>query len=213
MSVVVAVVIGSAGVVASLRTLQARRRTIESRTAGRELPGAVFDLSRAVRSGATFDMALREIAPHADGKLGRELRGVVALLDRGYGIGRTLEVWRRATSIDGVELLAAACRFSVGRNTGLVGALDGVASTLLDRIEVDDEVAALASQARTSTMVLMALPPGGAAVFALLDPSFAEVLFATTAGRLCLGVGVALDLLGARSSRALVNRMLSEASP
>ena len=94
----------------------------------------------------------------------------------------------------------------VARVVALERALDGVAAALLDRIEVADEVRALAAQARTSAIVLVALPPVGAGLFCLLDPGFAGVLFASPAGRTCLVAGLALDGAGAWTSRRMVRR-------
>lgn len=191
------------------RWMTGRRELDRRRGAARHLPGVVSNLARSVGSGATLTAAVREVAPGVGGELGHELRAVVALLDRGYGTDRVLALWGRATVIDGVDLLVATCRFSVANGAGLVGALDGVAATLLDKVEVSDEITALASQARVSTMALLALPPVGAALFALVDPSVAGVLFGTTAGRLCLTIGVGLDLLGWRVSRMLLGHALN----
>lgn len=190
-----------------------RRRVdrTERRRAARDLPGAVSDLARSVRSGATLEVAVREVAVNAGGALGRELRGAVSLLDRGLGIDRVLDLWRRATVLDGVDLVVAACRFSSRHGTGPAQALDGVGAALVDRIEVDDEVMALAAQARTSVAVLVMLPPVGAAIFGLVEPAFSDVLTGTTAGRVCLVAGLALDLLGVAVSRLLVRRAVTGA--
>jgi tight adherence protein B len=183
------------------------------RRAASALPAAVSDLARSVRAGATLELALRELAPTTEGVLETELAGAVALLDRGHEIDRVLRVWGRASHIDGVALLVAACRFSLDRSVALERALDGVAAALLDRVEVDDEVRALASQARTSAVVLVALPPVGAVLFGVLDPDFASVLLSTAAGRSCLVGGLALDATGAWASRRLVQRAVHGRRP
>ena len=167
------------------------------------------DLARSVGAGATLTVALRELAGGPVGLLGTEVAGAVALLDRGLGVDRVMELWGRASRIDGVELLVAACRFSRGRGVALVAALDGVAAALVDRIELDDEVRALTSQARTSATVLVALPLIGVTVLAAVDPSFAGVVLGSGAGRACLVVGVVLDGLGAVVSNRLVTRAVA----
>lgn len=205
--VALALLVAGAAAVAVRSAGRARDRR-RVRQAARDLPGAVSDLARSIRSGATLTVALHELAPTQEGCLGREVDAAVRLLDRGHPLDRVLEMWGRASTVPGAELLVAACRFSLGQGTALDRALDGVAVALLDRIEISDEVAALASQARTSALVLVALPPAGAALFAVLDPGFLSVLFGTTLGRSCLLVGVTLDAAGACASRALVQRAL-----
>lgn len=206
MTAVVAVLAAVAASWAGLRAFERARRRRRLREAGRALPGVVSDLARAVRGGATLGVALRDVATVVGGVLGAELRTVVALLDRGHPLDRVLDTWGRSSRVDGTDLLVAACRFSAGRSRALDRALDGVAAALLDRIEVADEVAALASQARTSAIVLVTLPPAGAALFSVLDPGFLPVLVGTTVGRLCLLIGLALDVAGAWSASALVRR-------
>ncbi len=209
-AVVVAVVVGSAW---ALRAASRRARTERSRRrAGADLPAAASDLARSVRGGATLEVALRELAPTCGGTLGAEVSAAVGLLDRGHGMDRVLEVWGRASAVPGMDLVVAACRFSWRRGPVLERALDGAASTLLDRIEVDDEMRALVAQARTSAMVLVALPPVGAGLFAVLDPGFTDVLLATPAGRTCLVAGVLLDGAGAWVSRRTVRRAVVPAA-
>lgn len=198
-------------VVGAWRARSAIRRANGKRSrerAARNLPTAVGELAGALRSGATLAAALRDLAPSVSGLLATEVDGAVALLDRGHGMDRVLHAWGRATRIDGVELLVAACRFSRDGGAGLDAALDGVAAALVDRIEVADELRSLASQARTSTAVLVALPPVGAALFALLDPGFAPTLLTTPAGRVCLVLGGSLDLAGAWASKSIAARAL-----
>lgn len=213
MNALVVVLAGAGAAVFARRRYDAGRERRRRRRAAHVLPGVVSDLARSVASGATLEAALDDVAPNVDGVLGAEMRGAVELLARGHGTGRVLVLWERATVVDGVDLLVGACRFSVGHGPALVGALDGVASALLDRVEVADEVAALASQARTSTAVLIALPPVGGALFGLLDPGYLQVLTTTTVGRGCLVVGTALDLLGARLSTTLVSRAVGRGEP
>ena len=209
MTLLVLAVVGiTAGGVALAGSGRRRCRRLATRAA-RDLPGAVGDLARSVGSGATLTVALRELAGGPVGLLGTEVAGAVALLDRGLGVDRVMELWGRASRIDGVELLVAACRFSQGRGVALVAALDGVAAALVDRIELDDEVRALTSQARTSATVLVALPLIGVTVLAAVDPSFAGVVLGSGAGRACLVVGVVLDGLGAVVSNRLVTRAVA----
>lgn len=205
-----AMVVIAAVVAAWAARSKVRRATAERsrKRSARMLPSAVGELAGSLRSGATLEVALRDLAPSVAGVLKTELDGAVALLDRGHGMDRVLQAWGRATRIDGMELVVAACRFSEGGASGLDAALDGVAAALVDRIEVADELRALASQARTSAAVLIALPLVGATLFALLDPGFAPVLFRTAAGRVCLVLGVSLDGAGAWASRAITARAL-----
>lgn len=209
MTVFIGVVVAGVGAWAARRGIQRFNRARARVLSARDLPTAVGELSSSIRSGATLESALRDLAPSVGGLLATEVGGAIELLDRGHGLDRVLDAWGRASRIDGVELLVAACRFSRGGGAGLDAALDGVAAALVDRIEVADELRSLASQARTSALVLVALPPLGASLFAVVDPGFAPVLFTTPAGRVCLVLGVTLDVAGALTSKAMTSRALT----
>lgn len=186
-----------------------RRRGSAIRAAERDLPRLASDLARSVRAGATLGTALSEVGHRLPGALGGELQTVIGHIDRGDTVDRALHRWRIDTTVTGVDLLVGACRFGVDHGGDLGRSLDGVAASLLDRLEVEDETRALAAQARTSAAVLVLLPPVGAAVFAVADPSVAAVLLGSTAGWVCVAAGTALDALGAWISARLVRTALS----
>ena len=166
----------------------------------RELPAAAAALARSVRSGASLVDALEEVGSFvvAPGSmLSAELEQVTASVRRGARIDDALREWGQRCSEPGVELLVAACRFGHAHGGDLAAALDGAAVAMLDQVEAADEARALASQARTSAGVLVALPVLGAVGFSLLDPRVARTLVTTPVGIACLVAGTALEAAGA----------------
>lgn len=166
----------------------------------RELPAVAAALARSVRSGATLPVALEEVAARgvAPGSpVAADLAAVTASVRRGATVDEALEGWRDSASEPGVALLVAAARFGHAQGGDLAAALDGAAVALLDQVEAADEATALASQARTSAGVLLALPVLGALGFSLLDPRVGRTLLTTPAGLACLAVGSALEAAGA----------------
>ena len=198
--VVLAVVTGAV----LARRWRGHRRRAARRDAARDLPRVAAELARSVRAGATLGGAVDGLVGPVPGILGPELAGVAGAVERGSSIDRALAHWQAASSVAGVDLLVGACRFGVGHGGDLARALDGVAATLLDTLEVEDEVRALVTQARTSAAVLVALPPLGAAMFALADPAVAQVLLRSTVGWVCVAVGASLDAAGAWVAARLI---------
>lgn len=199
-SLVILCAAGVAGV-ALLRRRRRRRDGLD-----RMLPVLAADLARSVRSGATLHAALADAAAAAGPDLGADLATVVDATTRGRRLGDALEDWRIRRNSPGVDLLVRACRFGAGHGGDLSVALDGVAATLLDAVEVADETAALTAQARASVWALVALPPAGALVLAVVDPAVAGVLTGSAFGWACLATGVFLDATGAALSVWLVRR-------
>lgn len=192
----------------SARWVLVRRRSAAVREAVRQLPQVAADLARSVRSGSSMHTAFGVVSDRAGGLLGPELRSVAHAIDRGRSLDAALGEWQERTEVSGVDLLVGACRFGVRHGGDLTRALDGVAAALLDALEVADETRALVAQARTSAAVLLALPPLGAALFALADPAVAGVLLGSTAGWLCVVVGLGLDALGALVSGRIIGSAL-----
>jgi tight adherence protein B len=196
-----------AAVVVVWMSVRRRRRRAAAVEAARDLPRLAADLGRSLRGGTTLRTALEEQASQRPGPLGVEVGQVVGRLQRGVALDESLATWAASSAVQGVPLLVGACRFGVDHGGDLARALDGVAASLHDALDVGDEVRALASQARTSAWVLVALPPAGAVLFALVDPAVASVL-TSRAGVGCLTVGAALDAVGAWVSARLVRGAL-----
>lgn len=186
------------------RVRAVRRRAVATR---RAVPVLAHDLARAARSGMSLPAALR-VATSVDPALRGALRSLRGELDRGRSLDEALERWTLPG--DGVQLrtLAAACQFAHVRGGDPAPALDGVAGALQDAVEVAEETDALLAQSRASASALVALPPFGAALFAVVDPAVGDLLLRSRAGAVCLAVGVLLDLAGAGTARLLVRRAL-----
>ena len=76
-------------------------------------------------------------------------------------------------------------------------AVDGVAATVRERLDLAAERRALATQARTSALVLAVAPLAFAALLVAGDTAAAGFLLGQPAGWLCLAAGPALDVTGA----------------
>lgn len=177
----------------------------------RELPAVAAATARSVRTGVPLARALATDGATAAGDaagLAADLRRVGAAADRGVPTGDALASWAERDVPEPVRLFVAACRFGSSQGGDVAAALDGAAVSLLDQIEAADEARALASQARTSAAVLVALPLVGCVGFSLLDPEVARTLFATPSGWTCLVLGVSLDALGAWVLARMVRRAL-----
>ena len=98
--------------------------------------------------------------------------------------------------LPGVRLAVAALCLGVETGGAQARAVDGVASTLRDRLAVTAEVRALSAQARLSALIIGVAPVGFGAFAAATDPRTARFVFHTVPGLLLLATGLALDALG-----------------
>jgi tight adherence protein B len=170
----------------------------------RQLAHVAAELARSVRSGASLPTAVAELARVAEPPVSTDVVAVHEALGRGVAVDDALADWSTRAGMPSVELVVTAARLGHAEGGDLAAALDAVAVSLLDRLEVADEAHALGAQARASTWALLALPPFGALCFSLLDPAVGRTLFATPLGWVCLAVGASLELMGAAVMSRLV---------
>jgi len=161
------------------------------------VPQVLDAIARALRSGASLMQALGE-ASLEEGPLQDELRRVVAEAERGAGVSAALDAWAERQPSGSIRLAAAA--LTLGAETGGANAraVDGVASTVRQRLAVAGEARALSAQPRVSAQVIGFAPIAFGAFSAATDPDLARMLFTTPLGWAMLLTGLALDLIGMR---------------
>ena len=164
------------------------------------LPIALEAVARSLRSGASLRQAVQEAAASTGGGGGRvlaaELSRAAAEAAQGASLVTALEGVAARRPLAGVRLgVAALC---LGAETGgaQARAVDGVASTVRERLAVAAELRALSSQARISALVIGLAPVGFGAFAAATDPRTSEFMFHTPAGLVMLATGLVLDGLG-----------------
>ena len=210
-------------VVVAVRRARSHRPRRDPR---RVLSSLATALARGVRAGMTPAESLSSVAPRFEGVVGEQLRSLAGRLSRGVSLDTALHQWvqqcagaeigplarlrgapRTPDALD-VELLVNAVGFSERMGTGLAEAFEGVAASLLDRCELDDELRALTSQAGASVVVLCSLPVLGAFVVGALSPESLRAMFATPTGLVCMAVACGLDLAAVGTSRRLISVVL-----
>lgn len=189
-----ALVAGAAAAVPVL-VLRARRGHGPARVEA-ALPAALEAMARALRSGGSMRQAVEEAATATPGPLGAELRLVSAHAARGAPLVTALQGLGERQPLPGVRLAVAALCLGVETGGAQARAVDGVASTLRDRLGVVAEVRALSAQARLSAVIIGLAPVGFGAFAAATDPRTATFVFHTVPGLVLLAGGLALDALG-----------------
>ncbi len=158
---------------------------------------------RRLRSGASLRSAVLAASDASAEPIDRSL---AAALSEGAALRDALEVWM--TDAGSFRVLAGTALGLAAEAGGVVAVvLDGVAESLRDRLHLDREVAALASQARASAMVLMLAPIGFSILMAGVDPRVARLQFGSPLGWVCCCVGLGLDVLGVIWMSRLIGRV------
>lgn len=161
------------------------------------LPGAVEEVARGLRSGASLRQAIAEAGQATSGELGEDLNLVARAIGQGASLVDSLEDWSRRRQLGGVRLVAAALCLASEMGGATAQAVDGVAATLRLRLASRAEARALATQARASAAVIAVAPVAFCVVASATEPRTLTFLFRTAPGVAFLGAGLVLDVLGA----------------
>jgi len=195
--------LGGAAGAGGVAVLIAVRRGRSATLLEQALPGALEAVARSLRSGASLRAALAEAASATDGRLGAELARVDADTRRGVPLVVALEALAARLPLPGVRLAVAALTLGVETGGAQARAVDGVATTLRDRLAAHAEGRALAAQTRASVWVIAISPAAFCAFAVTTDPRTARFFFRSAAGLTFLALGLALDGAGALWMRRL----------
>lgn len=173
------------------------------------LPGALEQIAAGLRGGATVNEAIGAVAD-GGGSLARDLATVRARATLGPGLPGALALW--SSERDLVSVGAACGALTVASSVGgpAAAAVDGLAGSLRDRLGAVAEARALSAQARMSAIVVGAAPIAYLAFSAVADPKSLGLLVATGAGRVCLVLGLALEVAGVLLLRSIVRAEQAE---
>ncbi len=182
-----------------LLTMHERR----TRQIAAAVPETLEHVASELRSGGTVATAIAAVAA-GEGPLAPDMARVDTRVRLGASIVHALRAWsteRAAAGVDASAGALAVCSTVGGRSAD---ALDGLATSLRDRLGVAAEARALSSQARMSAMVIAGAPVAYIAWSALVDPHALQVLTGTLFGRACLALGLGLEGLGGWWMRSIV---------
>lgn len=191
-------VAGAAAIAAALvgAWILARRRA--SRTArlrADAIPDAAAALAAALRAGLSLPQSISHARDGSTGPLRADLDRLVAAVELGQPVGDALVAWADATGSEDARLLAGVVELHRRTGGDLPSVLDGVVSTLRDRLAAFREIRALTAQARLSGAILGALPIVFFAFLLLTSRHDMLAAISTPLGRTAVTVGIMLELL------------------
>ncbi|HEV7524043.1 MAG TPA: type II secretion system F family protein [Acidimicrobiia bacterium] len=167
------------------------------------VPETLERVASELRSGGTVATAIAGVV-RSDGPLASDMARVDTRVRLGASLTQALGAWSHERAVAGVDASAGAlamCSTAGGRSAD---ALDGLATSLRDRLGVAAEARALSSQARMSAFVVGGAPVAYIAWSAFVDPHALHILTGTLFGRACLVVGLGLEALGGWWMRSIV---------
>lgn len=175
------------------------------RRARADLPAVLDHVVAHLRAGGTVREAVEHLAERP-GPLAPDLRRLRARLTLGATLQDALVAWSDERPLTGVGAAAGALALVAGVGGSAAVPLEGLAASLRADEAAAGEARALSAQARMSAVVVGLAPLAYLAFTTATDPGATRLLVGTTAGRLCLAVGLVLEIGAALWMRTILGR-------
>lgn len=173
----------------------------------RQFPDALGTIIRAVRVGLPVAEAIRTVARDSPQPTASEFSQLADNLTVGVPLDEALRDMATRGGLAEYRFFATALILQAQTGGGLTETLDNLADVIRRRIGLRMRAIALASEARTSAMILGMLPIFTGLVLALINPSYIGQLFAPD-GRIVLAIAIGMLAAGALVMRSLIQRSL-----
>lgn len=167
-------------------------------------PDAIDVIVRGVRSGLTVGECLNIVARELSAPVGAEF----TLVNEGVKLGMTMaDVLQRMSD----RLPTAEVRFftivlitqqSTGGN--LAETLAKLSDVLRQRKRMRDKVTAMSGEAKASAAIIGSLPFILSGALAVLQPTTIALLFTTDVGKLWIGIGIVMMMVGSLVMRQMI---------
>ncbi|MSO37595.1 MAG: hypothetical protein EXQ69_05000 [Acidimicrobiia bacterium] len=174
-----------------------------NRRASSVIPAVLDRVSGVLRSGGTVDESIGILA-RGGGPIAGDMQRIRARCAMGTRLAESLASWRTGRPLPAVSAAAGAMTIADDLGGRCADALEGLASSLRQRDGAQKEALALSAQARMSAVVVGLAPLGYLLIASLADPASLRVMLTTSFGRVCLVLGLSLEVAGVLWMRAMV---------
>ena len=159
-------------------------------------PEAVDLMVRGLKSGVPVTQTIISVGNEIQDPVGTEFRWVSD--SAALGVSLIDALWEAAKRIDTAEFRFFVVALTIQRETGgnLGETLENLSDILRRRLQMQLKVKAMSSEARSSAMIIAALPFAMFGILMALNPAYAMKLIDDPRGLMMLGAGLFLMFLG-----------------
>jgi tight adherence protein B len=170
-----------------------------------QLLNAVILLGNSLRSGQSFMQALDVVQRETPVPLGEEFHRIIRETTMGVRIEEALRNFSIRMDSREIDLLVTGIlvQREVGGNLGEI--LDIIADTIDKRIKMRKKIQALTSQGRLSGWIVSLLPVALIMLIYIPNPDYAQVMLNSPLGRVMLGAGFVMIIIGSMIIKKVVN--------
>jgi tight adherence protein B len=171
----------------------------------KQLPDTITLLSNSLRAGSSFLQSIELVSREGRPPMSDEMGRVVREVNLGLGMEEALQNLVRRIKSDDLDLMVTAIGIQQQVGGNLAEILDTIAFTIRERVRIKGEISTLTAQGRVSGYLVAFLPIGLGAVLNVINPAFMQPLFTQTIGRILIGVGVVMMVIGFLAIRKITD--------
>ena len=169
------------------------------------LPEALDMVTNALKSGFSFETALKMVAQEIPDPLGFEFAMTFEEQNLGVSLGEALGNLRERMPSDDLDLFITALMIHKKTGGNLAEILEKTANTIRERFKLKREIRTKTAHGRFSGLVLVLMPLGMIAAILIMSPDYFMILIHEKIGNYFLGAAVIMQLLGIWVIRRIVD--------
>ncbi|PZQ46942.1 MAG: type II secretion protein F [Micavibrio aeruginosavorus] len=170
-----------------------------------ELPDALEAMTRLLRAGMPVSEAIKMVAREFTGPIGEEMGHIFDQQKIGVPLPEAVQECGRRIPLPEVRMFATAVAIQAQTGSSLSEILDGLAKVIRARFRLRRKVQALSSEAKSSAMIIGALPVLVATGMYFLNYDYISVLFYEPKGKVMLAGAVLWMCCGIFCMRQMIN--------
>ncbi len=160
------------------------------------LPDALDLITNALKSGFSFETAMKMVAQEVSDPLGFEFAMTLEEQNLGVNFAETLFNLRARVPSDDLDLFITALLIHKRTGGNLAEVLDKTAGTIRDRFKLKREIKTKTAHGRFSGLVLVLLPLGMIAMLLVTNPDYFMVLIEERVGNYLLASAIVMQIIG-----------------
>ncbi|MBW4035395.1 MAG: type II secretion system protein F [Proteobacteria bacterium] len=174
-----------------------------------QFPDTLATIVRCVRVGIPVQEALRIIGRDMPKPTGAEFTRIADQVAIGTPLDQALRSLAERSRLAEYGFFATALSLQARAGGGLAQTLETLSDVIRKRVAMKARGYAMAAEARTSALILGAIPIVAGLGIELIQPKYLNVLFTTQKGHVIFGGAVCMLVMGTLTMRSIIRRSLS----
>lgn len=170
-----------------------------------EFPNAIEAIVRGIKSGLPLNDCLRLIASEAKEPLKSEFRSIVEAQQMGISVADSITKIFDRIPLSEVNFFGIVIQIQAKSGGNLGEILLNLSKVIRDRKRLRDRVDAMSQEAKSSALIIGALPGVVAGLTWLGSPDYIQLMWTTKAGMVGLGICVSIMTFGWLAMRKMIN--------